>query len=693
MNTRSPIGRTSVARRWTANALTMLAVAGVMVLLLWPAKFQPLPAVGQIRLTSATQQWSLKCTQAVMAVMGFEMTSRGSTVTILDPDRYVHQLTIADSARTVGAVFWPVVLAAVLGAIAAAATWNLGAVRRSVLVVSAVLVPPVLLIVLDGAFLAVALATWIHGRQGGILAYALATQTAAFVTLALTGLWWWALWELMSEKEEQGGDSKSEADAPPTLLPAVRPPALWAAPVAAGMAIFLAVPALMLHVGEDQRIWLPAVRLLLQSAPPLACLVLTVLALLGRRGAAAAAPLPLLLMPLLGGGGLVGGAAFLIVLLAVKDLRTRALFAPPDEETAARIARRVRRPLTWIAWVLLSAAAMALAALVIRKWLLTSLPVPRWIATGWALVPLAVAGGALAMWEAWALARDGLVRPALPARAGVVVAALLVAAAVAAGVVPGRERVVPIPVPWPEGVRVDDRHRLLSFPGKLGPFVLIADGELRRDGQGRPLRDGIPDGEMIFREELLAELGILTGHSDLRLAARTGNWYLSRVYRDTRPGADARTWQINVTWYTGAIRTFPQAADSPYAADPHPRQDGVVAFTSAAEGPWNEVRLRRLYHQFEGPLGRSVECTLHIVDGKPEASASRVRSAALAPERPFRYYATVRLSGSWPAGETPLSEMDRQMEEFFRHALPAIRQVLPSAEEMDRLNRQASGAK
>ena len=74
-----------------------------------------------------------------------------------------------------------------------------------------------------------------------------------------------------------------------------------------------------------------------------------------------------------------------------------------------------------------------------------------------------------------------------------------------------------IAVPWPDGTKVDtESFRLVSLPKRLGPFKLAKDGDHE-----------IPEEQRII-------MGVGTSLDKLRVDQRRSNWYLSRVYLDTR---------------------------------------------------------------------------------------------------------------------------------------------------------------
>ena len=72
------------------------------------------------------------------------------------------------------------------------------------------------------------------------------------------------------------------------------------------------------------------------------------------------------------------------------------------------------------------------------------------------------------------------------------------------------------PVPWPAGVEVDEKFRLLNFPVEIGPFRRAEDGDLPWTGP----KDGQPDGENVLPTDILEPLGVGIGRDGARRQQR-----------------------------------------------------------------------------------------------------------------------------------------------------------------------------
>lgn len=232
------------------------------------------------------------------------------------------------------------------------------------------------------------------------------------------------------------------------------------------------------------------------------------------------------------------------------------------------------------------------------------------------------------------------------------------------------------PVPWPEGVVLDEDHRLLSLPERLGPFERARDGELTRDNK----TDGKPDGEIVYTQTDMDSLGVGTDFDRTRFKDRRSNWYVSRVYVDRRPNAVPRYWRLDLTYYTGGLDLVPHVPDICLWAGGMSvlGSDGVAFTVPGCSGDWGRaVRFRRT--RYEDKAGRMfVEYYGFSLNGVPQDTREKVRGKLLNPFMRYSYFAKIQFSPLWMSVEN-LEETDRKAEEFLRHALPEILKVLPSA--------------
>ena len=250
-----------------------------------------------------------------------------------------------------------------------------------------------------------------------------------------------------------------------------------------------------------------------------------------------------------------------------------------------------------------------------------------------------------------------------------------------------------LPVPWPEGVRVGEDWRLESPPlDKIGPFELErGDGVVRK-------RDGKPDGEVVLRSADLKALGIGTSYDSDRYPHGSSNWYVARIYRDTRRRAPDRRrhdpyshWQLEVYYYTGIRDKAPHIPERCLLAG------GVTIVSSGGSefeaprcpGPWNRTTFRRtVYERSVGNMARpfqGVEYYVFSLDGKPTNTPEAVRLHLANPLVRYCYFAKIQFSPAGIGGIRDLNEADSRAQEFVKHFLPEVLKVLPTTEAVGRL--------
>jgi len=235
------------------------------------------------------------------------------------------------------------------------------------------------------------------------------------------------------------------------------------------------------------------------------------------------------------------------------------------------------------------------------------------------------------------------------------------------------------PVPWPDAVRVNRQFQLISFPEKVGPFERFDDGE--------------PLGEDIMRT-----LSIGTTYDRDRYARRRSNWYLSRVYRDTRLAEDDnryRYWQVQMYYYTGMRDTVPhvplrclQAAGNTVL-----KQENVTFQIPAARSGWDEgVKVRRVHFRTAALRGlpgqEGAEYYVFSLNGHPETRWEKVRLALSYPWVRHCYYAKIQFAPM--GGIAGAAEADAATEEFLNVFLPVFLRYLPTAETVEQLDEQTS---
>jgi hypothetical protein len=234
------------------------------------------------------------------------------------------------------------------------------------------------------------------------------------------------------------------------------------------------------------------------------------------------------------------------------------------------------------------------------------------------------------------------------------------------------------PVPWPEGVEVED-HRLINFPERLGPYLLVQDGELEVE------RDGKPDGLFIFRDEDLETLGTL---------AHELNWYYSALYRETGapPGKAKQYVRVEITYYTGLLDAVPHIPDvcvGVAGATVVAKESGPITITvPAVPAPWNAFDVHRTTYVRQDR--KTAQYYFFSMNGEPTARWEMVRGRLTLPWVRYCYFAKVQL-GAFKTGyrrlvpETDPAECDRLCADFLKYGLPHMLRFLPSAGDVAKL--------
>jgi hypothetical protein len=244
------------------------------------------------------------------------------------------------------------------------------------------------------------------------------------------------------------------------------------------------------------------------------------------------------------------------------------------------------------------------------------------------------------------------------------------------------------PVPWPERVRVDEEtFRNVSLPERIGPYRIVGDGFFERNDAGEPLYDKVPDGEIIFRDDLLESLRVGTTLDSQRYDERMSNWYVARIYEDTREPMNSpfKFWQMDVTFYTGSEVTVPHVPDICAQAG-GATLDGreVLHFPVAgAPAPWDTgTPLAALYYLKDGR--QFVQYYVFCLNGLPQANRDAVRLALTDLSLRYVYYAKIQF---FPRGTvTNREEVNDRARDFLRQVLPIVLQEMPSRRTMQKYN-------
>lgn len=247
------------------------------------------------------------------------------------------------------------------------------------------------------------------------------------------------------------------------------------------------------------------------------------------------------------------------------------------------------------------------------------------------------------------------------------------------------------PVPWPTGVVVDTTNfRMVSFPTQLGPFEQLKT----TDASGQSL------GEEILKDDILETLKIGTREDKNKVQRRSSNWYLSRIYRDTRKGEQDpySLWRLQLYYYTGAVDKVPHVPERCGVAAGATLignlSHDVLVSSFTAKDPWNAAKglnfrravfevpdEQRLFHR------QQVEYYLFSLNGRPETDWKTVRGKlSMSWDTKYCYFAKIQFSPLYSIGD--LAEADRKSSEFASYFMPSIIQTLPMPEDVEKLNLQ-----
>ena len=260
------------------------------------------------------------------------------------------------------------------------------------------------------------------------------------------------------------------------------------------------------------------------------------------------------------------------------------------------------------------------------------------------------------------------------------------------------------PVVWPSGVTVGDDFRLMSLADDFP--LLRAGGAPVVDANGKPViafKRVAPNDELSrvdpnYRWEVISStdletLSIGTSVDKANLPKRCCNWYVSRIYRDARPGAAVGSWRLQAYYYTGGGDTVPHVPEICVAAggakllqDPAPATIRLripsLAEDWAKDIPFSRAWFRRTDGFY------AAEYYTFSMNGTFGDSRLWVRWELLNPFIRSAYFAKIQFG---PASASPVAPsaataaaMDGAAEEFLRHALPEVLKALPSPRDVQR---------
>lgn len=229
------------------------------------------------------------------------------------------------------------------------------------------------------------------------------------------------------------------------------------------------------------------------------------------------------------------------------------------------------------------------------------------------------------------------------------------------------------PIPWPAGVVVNEKtFQNTSFPQWLGPYRLAKDGELKH------------------ADDMLSTLKIGSTLDEQRYPERCSNWYINRIYEDTREPENSpyRFWHLDVVFYTGGEVTVPHVPDicvQAGGATPTGRQMLTATDMKGVPEAWKTTSFAALSYErtFQGYTQDLVQYYLFDVNGIPQTDRKMVRLHLAKPHWRYVFYSKIQFFPRGGVGSVEIA--DKKAEEFLRHCLPAVLEQLPSAEDIQQL--------
>lgn len=245
------------------------------------------------------------------------------------------------------------------------------------------------------------------------------------------------------------------------------------------------------------------------------------------------------------------------------------------------------------------------------------------------------------------------------------------------------------PIPWPDRVEVKSTFQNVSFPERLGPYRLIGDGQwpFRSEKDGN---DGIPDGMIEHRSDVLESLGIGSMLDKRRYEERMSNWYIARIYEDTREPRNSRYryWNFSVEFYTGGEQTVPHVPDAcvvQAGASIEKRMTVDLCLEDVPE-PWREVSFVGVFYvkKENGRRSESVQYYIFDVNGEPITDRRMARLGLAKLSLKHIYYAKIQALPLSPIQNA--DEANRRAKEFMRRFLPAVLKELPGRDAVETYN-------
>ncbi len=256
---------------------------------------------------------------------------------------------------------------------------------------------------------------------------------------------------------------------------------------------------------------------------------------------------------------------------------------------------------------------------------------------------------------------------------------------------------VKTPVAWPKGVTVSEDFRWTNLPDRLGKYVLIDRRTNKQDPNTRA------SGEIVLPVETRETLGVGRYDDAPRRAARSSNWYVSRIYEDPTqpPDSPFHYWQLDVTYNTGSAEKVEHVPDrcmlgAGYVpSGPRPN----VPFAADVSGGWEKAQrfvragfVQGGKHPSPPGWGEVIQYYTFLLNGANEPSWERVRlHMATTPWEKHCYFAKIQFM---PKGWVrDVAACDRAAQSFVNAFLPEVLRALPTSAKIDELNHSGQSHK
>jgi hypothetical protein len=234
---------------------------------------------------------------------------------------------------------------------------------------------------------------------------------------------------------------------------------------------------------------------------------------------------------------------------------------------------------------------------------------------------------------------------------------------------------VKYPVSWPAGVEVNE--------------------------DGKPHKDGVPDGLGVMAKETLEMLKIGTSADQRNRPRRQSNWFMVRTYEDTRLPArhPLRYWRLEAYYYTGGVDRVPHVPEicAVMGGATHLRTVDLSVAVPNAPAPWGSGRVKFQQALFQandahGEAGSQfAQYYIFSLNGAPEGDRTTVRLTLASPFVRHTYFAKIQF---YPLLALPdPAEADEAAKDFASRFLPEVLKALPMPEDIRKLDESGGDAK